>query len=760
MQQSKPGAWLKLTRALLLAALGWPLLNVALAGFSTGKYMGGDLSDAEAAAINSAITEIDNLAAAETSAKNKGTLERISKCLKEMMKKTPKRRICKEKNPRNTWKAALLQDGKCSWEGDKMNIDPDCISTSEPAFSQLIAVLVHEGIHALQWPGDTYTRDSVVGEEWVAYSWEKYILEKRKNKPGLTASQKKGICKRLETVCKKRKENCDAFATEKARKAANATSSGTRKSLSTVGVLYDQTAPSSGTVEVIDTATYDTIGKLDTGRAFATDMRVFLDAKGADALYVGFTSADANVGGIVAFYDVTGDGLPDQEGLKPVADGLGLPLAVDSDPDSGSLFVLDVGPDDVNRALVINDTNLDGLPDSLQPTPFADAGVMPELKGAWELVAESSKSLLFTPLGHGNSTSTGDLVMQRVFDSDGDGVGDQLAEFTHTDDLAPLQPVLMRALQDGDKEALVEVALGSLAEVWVTDALGAPVELVGAEVITSPDWIQGIPLTRSLLEGELVVVSDATNGLASDVPDKVAPQGPQIFDISRSDAMPGDAITLTGRNFTLGGPPTVVCSDVPATLVAIAPNALVFQAPQVDQEPAGFVAVEVSTDAGTSGFVGLLIHGDCNGNGQADVLDIAFDQSLDLNENEIPDECEPVCQPDLGFQGPGTSTLSACGDGLGSGQSSTLLLEGAPAGTSAILVYGFAANPMAFAGGTLVPVPAAGMLALVTDGAGQVVLPLNGGGGPFSIFAQYAVVDTDQALGYQLSNALELQFQP
>jgi len=120
-----------------------------------------------------------------------------------------------------------------------------------------------------------------------------------------------------------------------------------------------------------------------------------------------------------------------------------------------------------------------------------------------------------------------------------------------------------------------------------------------------------------------------------------------------------------------------------------------------------------------------------------------------------------VCQVDLGFGGPGSSVLSVCGGNLSSGTTADVLLTGAPASTQAFLVLGLTAAPTPFKGGLLVPVPILGLFPLTTDGAGQISIDdIPGGGGPVSIIAQFVLVDGAQALGYGMSNAVQVDYLP
>ncbi len=120
-----------------------------------------------------------------------------------------------------------------------------------------------------------------------------------------------------------------------------------------------------------------------------------------------------------------------------------------------------------------------------------------------------------------------------------------------------------------------------------------------------------------------------------------------------------------------------------------------------------------------------------------------------------------VCQVDLGFAGPGNTTLSVCGDALQSGGEVDVLLSGALPHSTAFLAFGLNNSPTAFLGGTLVPVPILKLMAFTTDAEGELLLRgVKGGGGPSTGYLQAIVADAHQASGYGLSNALELDFLP
>lgn len=121
----------------------------------------------------------------------------------------------------------------------------------------------------------------------------------------------------------------------------------------------------------------------------------------------------------------------------------------------------------------------------------------------------------------------------------------------------------------------------------------------------------------------------------------------------------------------------------------------------------------------------------------------------------------PVCQADLGSGGPGSSVLSVCGGDLSTGTTADVLLTGAPPLTPAFAVLGVVQGSVPFKGGTLVPVPWLMFVPLATDIDGAVSVPgIVGGGGPFSAYLQFAVVDPGQPQGVGLSNAVRIDVLP
>ena len=114
-----------------------------------------------------------------------------------------------------------------------------------------------------------------------------------------------------------------------------------------------------------------------------------------------------------------------------------------------------------------------------------------------------------------------------------------------------------------------------------------------------------------------------------------------------------------------------------------------------------------------------------------------------------------VCQPDIGYGGPGNGVLSLCGGDLSSGTTANFKLENGP--TSSLVYVGATPtlNPIPFGGGTLIHPNAALLIQLPTDSNGEINIPLGGGGGPYTQYAQSGWIDPSVPFGVALSNAIQ-----
>jgi len=132
--------------------------------------------------------------------------------------------------------------------------------------------------------------------------------------------------------------------------------------------------------------------------------------------------------------------------------------------------------------------------------------------------------------------------------------------------------------------------------------------------------------------------------------------------------------------------------------------------------------------------------------------------SITVVDRALPGE---LCQTDLGFGGPGSSSLEVCGGDLSSGTSGEIRLSGAAPNTSAFVLIGFTNAPTALLGGTLVPLPATLVVPGGTDGNGDwLVASFGGGGGPLSVYVQAIYIDALQVQGWGVSNAVQVDFLP
>lgn len=122
-------------------------------------------------------------------------------------------------------------------------------------------------------------------------------------------------------------------------------------------------------------------------------------------------------------------------------------------------------------------------------------------------------------------------------------------------------------------------------------------------------------------------------------------------------------------------------------------------------------------------------------------------------------ECA-TCQPDLGFAGPGTATLSVCGGDLSGGTVANLVFSGGQPGTVGYLGVSLALNPTPFAGGTVLDPNPLAIIPFGIDGNGSFTLLLPGGGGPVSVYAQALYPDPSGPFGAGFTNIVRADWLP
>ena len=168
--------------------------------------------------------------------------------------------------------------------------------------------------------------------------------------------------------------------------------------------------------------------------------------------------------------------------------------------------------------------------------------------------------------------------------------------------------------------------------------------------------------------------------------------------------------------------------------------------------------------AGWKGVKGMLV-ADLKGSYDVRVNDFDHDGDNEMlvgicaGTNYWQNETNPTfCQTDLGFQGPGTATMSICGGApLAKGFTATLSITGGPPNAAAYVFVGLTSTPTPLKGGTLVPVNYLLLVPLMTNGSGAITIPnIQGGGGPVSVYLQTMIADGAQAAGFAFTNAVRL----
>ena len=318
------------------------------------------------------------------------------------------------------------------------------------------------------------------------------------------------------------------------------------------------------------------------------------------------------------------------------------------------------------------------------------------------------------------------------------------------------------------------------APTYLYGSVAAAAEVLVAEVDleSNPGWTVGAPgdtATTGVWER-----ADPVGTTAQPEDDHTADPGTQCYVTAKGlpggglgdDDVDGGQTTLTTSDFDLsGGDATISYWRWYSNATSSAPNADVFVVDISNDGGATWSNVETVGPAGPETLGGwfqhvFLVSDLVTPTSQVRLRFVASD----LNDGSIVEaaiddlrvvryECE-VCQADLGFGGPGTASLSICGQALDSGNTADLVLSGAAPNALAVLFLGLASNPTPFKGGLLVPLPVLTSISLSTNGAGALGFPIPGGNGPFTVYAQFAIADGSQPKGAALSNALAVVFGP
>ncbi len=133
-----------------------------------------------------------------------------------------------------------------------------------------------------------------------------------------------------------------------------------------------------------------------------------------------------------------------------------------------------------------------------------------------------------------------------------------------------------------------------------------------------------------------------------------------------------------------------------------------------------------------------------------------------IDEFRVREVSCTLCQPNLGFGGPGTLALSVCGEPLTSGNSAVLDLSGAPAGAPLWILGSVDFNPTPLLVGNLVTNPLLIGFTAVANGQGAFAIANVPGGAPapVTLYLQAAAIDLTVPGYLAISNAVGVAFAP
>ncbi len=129
----------------------------------------------------------------------------------------------------------------------------------------------------------------------------------------------------------------------------------------------------------------------------------------------------------------------------------------------------------------------------------------------------------------------------------------------------------------------------------------------------------------------------------------------------------------------------------------------------------------------------------------------------------FPSICQslgPVCQTDIGFAGPGSATLTICGDELWGGHTAELVVTNGVPNAAAFIFLAFDSVPTPFMGGTLAASPSIDIVPVTLDPGGGLTTSIIGGVGLGTMTFQVAITDAGQPQGFALTNAVEAEQHP
>lgn len=654
-------------RACLLIVIMAGVTAVSFAGFDGRnaregyRYEGQRLSEGEWVRMRDAIVEIRAMAESDESPRTQRTLNQIAECLERMLGR-PNRasRLCAEVAATHRVKGVCQSENPrmCTWTGDRINIAQHCISGLEPELSLLIAVLVHEAIHALQWPDPDKPgqADTTAQREWAAYTWESYMLRRRLDEnDSLTKAQRERIEERIRFTEWMRDTMCDRSLTNEAR-ARRVDECQPR--LPRVSVAPDAGtdgyvprgpgAPSGIRVIQDESVAYEFDVPLNRVRGMALGPGV----SGGDALYVcGETGPEA--GAIYVYTDNTGDGLVDQDTEQHVpANGVINPVSL-AVVDGLSLFVLDKRNSAVH---FVPDAQFGTGLDVSSPF-FTDVFLLDPMYFLRPLEAPGPLGCVLSPFSPAFDEFAPEVVELelRLLDTTFDLVADTVTSLVWAENLRDPIPTLTRTPQSGDISVFLMAGASASIGVFETDA---DASFLGSQIgsaLSNPESLTfELALNRALIEGEHIVAVDLSNGnLMDGQGTEVQAVGPQIFEIDDASYFPGETAMVTGRNFPPGSQAFISGLPVPTMVGARGIGSLAIEVPELINMPSNFFVLEIDDGQGNrSNIAGLEIIIDCNENGIDDFDDFVSGLLTDADRNGVADECEGLlCSGDCDQDG-------------------------------------------------------------------------------------------------------------
>jgi len=249
----------------------------------------------------------------------------------------------------------------------------------------------------------------------------------------------------------------------------------------------------------------ETVSTVETGFERATDMLLIGD--GSRAIVAGAESPGS--GGLVLLEDLDGDRFYDR--TSPVLSSSMLEGGIALSALPGTTDVL-AFPSESSLVHLIRDTDGDGVPETLDPSPVVAPSTI--LESVVSILPSADGSILYGTYnedGEYTRPQYGQTVV--IADADGDGFFESIEPRSTFDD-AVFTPNVLEDPMDADTEAAVFAASGAAVEIVLIETDGTPIEVIGSGAVDERG--EGtIPFGEPLAACDLLIVRDTTNGIES-----------------------------------------------------------------------------------------------------------------------------------------------------------------------------------------------------------------------------------------------------